>query len=69
MTSPLRVLQLSSDWKWTGPAEPMLRLALGLGEAGDQVSLACPGPPDPGWRSLASEAERAGHSERDDRSP
>ena len=60
MTSPLRVLQLSSDWKWTGPAEPMLRLALGLGEAGDQVSLACPGPPDPGWRSLASEAERAG---------
>ena len=27
--APLRILQLTSDWKWTGPAEPMLELAAG----------------------------------------
>jgi glycosyltransferase involved in cell wall biosynthesis len=54
------VLQLTSDWKWTGPAEPMLRLALGLRARGRRVLLAAPRPPDPTQRSLWSEAEAAG---------
>ena len=40
--APLRVLLLTSDWKWTGPAEPMLELAAGLRERGHEVALACP---------------------------
>ncbi len=56
----MNVLQLTSDWKWTGPAEPMVRLARGLADAGHEVCLACPRPPDPGARSVAGEAERAG---------
>lgn len=56
----MRILQVTSDWKWTGPAEPMLRLALALRERGHAVELACPDPPDPGRRSLASEARAAG---------
>ena len=27
----MRILQLTSDWKWTGPAEPMLKLGLRQG--------------------------------------
>jgi glycosyltransferase involved in cell wall biosynthesis len=57
---PLRVLQLSSDWKWTGPAEPMLQLALALRARGLEVSLACPPPPEGASRSLAAEAEAEG---------
>jgi glycosyltransferase involved in cell wall biosynthesis len=56
----VRVLQLSSDWKWTGPAEPMLRLADGLLERGCRVALACPPAPPEATGSLAEEAERAG---------
>ncbi len=56
----MRVLQLTSDWKWTGPAEPMLRLGLHLRERGARVWLACPEPPAPRDRSLVSEAHEAG---------
>lgn len=56
----MRILQLSSDWKWTGPAEPMLRLAESLRDRGHDVALACPGPPPGARRSLAGEAELAG---------
>lgn len=55
----MRILQLTSDWKWTGPAEPMLRLALALQERGHEVELGCPEPPEP-RRSLATEARAAG---------
>ncbi len=60
----MRILQISSDWKWTGPAEPMLRLALALREAGHEVALACPDPPEPGLRSLSGEARAAGLAPR-----
>lgn len=58
--APLRVLLLTSDWKWTGPAEPMLELAAGLRERGHAVSVACPEPPAPGDRGVASEARARG---------
>lgn len=56
----MRVLQLSSDWKWTGPAEPMVRLGLELRDRGHQVELACPTAPPAADRSLASEAADSG---------
>ncbi|MCP5057388.1 MAG: glycosyltransferase family 4 protein [bacterium] len=58
--SPLRVLQLTSDWKWTGPAEPMLRLAEGQRARGHQVWLACPSAPESADRSVGSEARKLG---------
>lgn len=55
----MKVLHVTSDWKWTGPAEPMLRLALAQRDAGHTVDLACPEPPRDD-RSLAGEARAAG---------
>jgi len=58
----MKILQLTGDWKWTGPAEPMVRLAEALRARGLQVALAYPAPPhgvEPA-RSLASEAKAAG---------
>lgn len=60
MTPPRRILQLTSDWKWTGPAEPMLQLALALRARGAAVWLACPPPPQGAERSLADEAVTRG---------
>jgi glycosyltransferase involved in cell wall biosynthesis len=57
---PLSVLLLTSDWKWTGPAEPMLELAAGLRERGHAVALACPEPPEAGRRGVAGEARARG---------
>ena len=56
----MRVLQLTSDWKWTGPAEPMVRLGLAQRERGFEVHLACPMPPDPRQGGVPEEAEKAG---------
>lgn len=56
----MRVLQLTSDWKWTGSAEPMLRLGLAQRECGFEVHLACPMAPDPRQGGVAQEAERVG---------
>lgn len=55
-----RVLLLTGDWKWTGPAGPMLELACGLRERGLDVAVACPEPPEPGARGVASEARARG---------
>jgi L-malate glycosyltransferase len=55
----MRILQLTSDWKWTGPAAPMLQLAGAQREAGHEVALACaPAPPEsePSLRTRACEA-------------
>jgi glycosyltransferase involved in cell wall biosynthesis len=52
----LRILQLVSDWKWTGPAEPMLVLMDALRTRGHQVDLVCPEPPAGSNRSLWQEA-------------
>jgi len=56
----VKILQVTSDWKWTGPAEPMLRLALALRSRGHEVTLAAPEPPSGSGRSVASEARAAG---------
>jgi len=52
----LKILQLVSDWKWTGPAEPMLVLMGALRARGHQVDLVCPEPPSGSNRSLWQEA-------------
>lgn len=56
----MKILQLTGDWKWTGPAEPMVQLALGLRERGHTVDLACAAPPPDEERGVAIEAERRG---------
>ena len=56
----MRVLQLTSDWKWTGPAEPMLKLGQGLRARGHEVWLACPEAPEADARSVAGEARLQG---------
>ena len=55
----MHILQLTSDWKWTGPAAPMLELLLALRERGHEVWLACP-PPPPNETGLAARAREAG---------
>ena len=55
----MKILQLTSDWKWTGPAAPMVQLASAQRDAGHDVSLVCaPAPPEsePSLRARASEA-------------
>jgi glycosyltransferase involved in cell wall biosynthesis len=52
----LKILQLVSDWKWTGPAEPMLVLMNALRARGHQVDLICPDAPVGSNRSLWQEA-------------
>ena len=52
----MKILQLVSDWKWTGPAEPMLILMEALRARGHQIDLVCPEPPPRSNRSLWQEA-------------
>lgn len=56
----MKILQLVSDWKWTGPAAPMLVLMEALRRRGHRVELVCPDPPPGANRSLAEEARRRG---------
>ena len=60
----MRVLHASSDWKWTGAAEPLLLLLQALRSRGHAADLACPEPPSPELRSLASEARKRGVAPR-----
>ncbi len=55
----MKILHLFSDWKWTGPAEPMLQLLLGQRASGDDVALACPEAPA-GEQGVADRARKAG---------
>jgi len=41
----LKILHLFSDWKWTGPAEPVVNLCLALQQRGHEVTLAYRRPP------------------------
>jgi glycosyltransferase involved in cell wall biosynthesis len=43
----LKILHLFSDWKWTGPAEPVLNLCKELETRGHDVTLAYRKAPDP----------------------
>ncbi|MEM7409001.1 MAG: glycosyltransferase family 4 protein [Myxococcota bacterium] len=55
----MKILQLTSDWKWTGPAAPMVQLAAAQRDAGHEVALVCaPAPPEsePSLRTRAIEA-------------
>ena len=55
----MKILQLTSDWKWTGPAAPMVQLAAAQRAAGHEVEVACaPAPPEsePSLRTRAIEA-------------
>ena len=56
----MRILQLTSDWKWTGPAAPMVELLLALRQRGHEVWLACPPPPPGATSSLRGRACEAG---------
>lgn len=56
----MRILELVSDWKWTGPAEPMLVGMQALRAAGHRVDLICPEPPAEANRSLWKEASIRG---------
>ena len=50
----VNILQITSDWKWTGPAEPMLLVLEALRLRGHQVSLVCPEAADAQVRAAAS---------------
>lgn len=43
----MKILHLFSDWKWTGPAEPLLNLCKELEKRGHHVTLAYRKPPLP----------------------
>ncbi|MEK7449692.1 MAG: glycosyltransferase family 4 protein [Planctomycetota bacterium] len=58
MNSALKILHLYSDWKWTGPSEPVFNLCLGLKQKGHDVTLACwDSPSHYQGRTLPQEAE------------
>lgn len=48
----LKILHLFSDWKWTGPAEPVLDLCKELEKRGHDITLAYRKPPFPVEDSL-----------------
>jgi glycosyltransferase involved in cell wall biosynthesis len=56
----VRILQLTSDWKWTGPAAPMLELSLALRARGHEIWLACPPEPPGSDGALMSRARARG---------
>ena len=56
MSARPAVLHILSDWKWTGPAEPVANLCRALWQKGFPTRLACAAPPPGQERSLASEA-------------
>ncbi len=58
----MKILHLFSDWKWTGPAEPALQLAIAQREAGRDVQFICGAPPPDAEQSIVESARRAGFS-------
>jgi glycosyltransferase involved in cell wall biosynthesis len=56
----MKLLHVTSDWKWTGPAEPMLHAVCGLRERGHEVDLAAPAPPGGAGPGLLERAEARG---------
>jgi glycosyltransferase involved in cell wall biosynthesis len=50
----MKILHATGDWKWTGPAEPMLNAVVGLRARGHTVDLACPASP-PGYSGALAE--------------
>lgn len=62
----MRVLHLFGDWKWTGPAEPVLDLCLELRARGVDASLACPPAPPEASTNLPAKARERGLVPRHD---
>ncbi len=57
----MKVLHLLSDWKWTGPAEPVVSLCEALTRAGVEATLAYrKAPPDFQERTVGKEVARRG---------
>jgi len=48
----MKILQLFSDWKWTGPADPVTSLCKALEKRGHDVTFAHGKPPLPVEDSL-----------------
>jgi len=48
----MKILHLFSDWKWTGPSEPVLTLCKALEKRGHDVTLAYTSPPSAAEDSL-----------------
>jgi glycosyltransferase involved in cell wall biosynthesis len=56
----VKILHVTSDWKWTGSAAPMLELLLGQRARDCEVALACPAAPEAGATALMPRARAAG---------
>ncbi len=56
----MKILHLFSNWKWTGPAEPALNLALMLARRGHQISFMCGRTPKGEPEFLANMARQRG---------
>jgi glycosyltransferase involved in cell wall biosynthesis len=56
----MKILQLFSNWKWTGPADPILNLCKGLEKRGHEVTLAYQKPPLPVEESVEKRVRLAG---------
>jgi glycosyltransferase involved in cell wall biosynthesis len=52
----VKILHLYSDWKWTGPSEPVLNLCKGLKDQGLDIHLACLSSPAKSQRLPAGQA-------------
>ena len=56
----MKILHVSADPKWTGPAEPMLHAVLGLRARGQSADLVCPEPPPESGPGLVGYARERG---------
>ena len=56
----MNILHIFSNWKWTGPAEHALNLALEHQRLGHQVTFACSAPPEGAPNSICSVARERG---------
>jgi len=59
----MKILHIFSNWKWTGPAEHALNMAIAHTKSGHDVTFACAAPPpDDRENSIVAAAERSGIS-------
>ena len=56
----MNILHIFSNWKWTGPAEHALNLALEHQRLGHRVTFACAAPPEGAPNSIRSVARERG---------
>ena len=56
----MKILQLFSNWKWTGPADPIVNLCKGLEQRGHDVTFAYRKPPFPFEDSIEKRVLKAG---------